>query len=131
MAESTDYLQWVAKAEGDWDGARLLMERFQPSVAHLITFGCQQAAEKYLKAVLVFHRVEFPRTHDLAQLVALGSHRAPGLTEVLALVGPLQPYAVNVRYPGFDPDRASCDDAVERAGRVRAVCRAQLNLAAS
>jgi hypothetical protein len=34
-------------------------------------FHAQQAAEKAIKAVLLKHQIRFPRTHDLAALIAL------------------------------------------------------------
>ena len=43
--------EWVRKAEDDWDGARNLAARTPPLI-DLACFHCQQAAEKYLKALL-------------------------------------------------------------------------------
>ncbi len=34
-------------------------------------YHCQQAAEKYLKAYLIYAEVEPPRIHDLTRLVAI------------------------------------------------------------
>jgi HEPN domain-containing protein len=42
-------------------------DRFRDTVA----FHCQQAVEKYVKAILVRHRVEFRKTHDIGQLLDL------------------------------------------------------------
>jgi HEPN domain-containing protein len=36
-----------------------------------IGFHAHQAEEKYLKAVLVWHQVEFTKTHDIDRLLAL------------------------------------------------------------
>ena len=35
----------------------------------MVGFHCQQATEKYIKAYLVRHQVEFPKTHDIAKLL--------------------------------------------------------------
>ncbi|MDW8468096.1 MAG: HEPN domain-containing protein [Burkholderiales bacterium] len=37
----------------------------------ILGFHAQQAAEKSLKAVLALHRIEYPRTHNLAMLLEL------------------------------------------------------------
>jgi HEPN domain/Nucleotidyltransferase domain len=65
-AELRDLVRdWLRKADLDWDvAARLVSEgdRFRDIVA----FHCQQAVEKYVKAILVRHQVEFRKTHDSA-----------------------------------------------------------------
>jgi HEPN domain-containing protein len=50
--------------------------------ADLVCFHCQQGAEKYLKGFLAWHAVPFPRTHDLAALLAAAVLIAPDLRPV-------------------------------------------------
>jgi HEPN domain-containing protein len=50
--------QWISRAEND-----LLNLAAQEIPWDTICFHSQQAAEKYLKAVLVFHAQPVPRTH--------------------------------------------------------------------
>ena len=60
--------QWFDKATADFEAAEQLSTqggRFREIVA----FHCQQAVEKYLKALLVRCQVEFPKTHDIAKLL--------------------------------------------------------------
>jgi HEPN domain-containing protein len=79
----------------------------------------QQAAEKALKAVLVLHGIDFPRTHDLDRLAGLlpeGSrlgHLEAGLSELTAWV-------IEARYPGDWPDAtdAGARSALELARGV-------------
>ncbi len=56
---------WVSKAEADFRAAlrdsRVRMRRSHDAVC----FHCQQAVEKYLKAVLANAAVRIPRTHNL------------------------------------------------------------------
>ena len=33
-----------------------------------VGFHAQQCSEKYLKALLLFHRINFPKIHDLTEL---------------------------------------------------------------
>jgi HEPN domain-containing protein len=37
----------------------------------LIAYHAQLCAEKYLKAFLVYHRIDFPYTHDIGRLLEL------------------------------------------------------------
>lgn len=130
MDQSTDHLEWVAKADGDAEGARMLLREYKPEIAHLIAFSCQQAAEKYLKAILIHDKVHFPRTHDLVQLKLLCSARRPDITGIEEPVAFLAPFAVNVRYPGFEADRATCERAFEHMRRVQSWSRRVLGLQA-
>ncbi len=65
-----------------------------------VCFHCQQAAEKLLKGFLVAHGCEYPITHNLFVIldkVVEYDGLAELLREALAL---LNPYAVEIRYPG-------------------------------
>lgn len=76
----------------------------------IVGFHAQQAVEKALKAVLSSHRIDFRRTHDIAELLdAITDHGVPAPPFSDSL-DELNPYAVEVRYgligPGaFDRQR--------------------------
>lgn len=55
--------EWVRKAEIDFKTADHLC-RSSAEFAGGAAFHSQQAAEKYLKAFLVWHQIEFQKTHD-------------------------------------------------------------------
>jgi HEPN domain-containing protein len=116
--------QWLAYAEEDLRVARygFLMPGTPPS--RLIAFHAQQCAEKYLKAYLIFHVVDFPYTHDIAELLEMCAARAawPGQ---LSDAEELTPYAITARYPGEDLEVSEADArrAVEIAEQVRQVVR--------
>jgi len=61
-------------------------------------FHCQQAAEKRLKAVLVIHQGEFPRSHDIGLLMSLVATYCPTLNDLPDEVMLLGDYGVAVRY---------------------------------
>ena len=90
--------QWLAKAEQDFVGAEHLL-RTKPSLRDMIAFHAQQAAEKALKAFLVQHEVEFPKTHDIRRLLNLAATVDPSLADSLAATAKLGRYGVAVRYP--------------------------------
>ena len=64
-------------------------------------FHAQQTAEKALKAWLSSLDVQYPRTHDLTQLLMLLEAHAQHVGPFQDLVE-LNPYAVQYRYEAFD-----------------------------
>ncbi len=60
-------LAWLDKARKDIAMARMAIERGE-EFADMASFHAQQAAEKALKAYLVWLDIEFPKTHLLGQL---------------------------------------------------------------
>ena len=59
---------WVRRAENDLKVGRDELATEEP-VTEAICFHLQQCCEKYLKAFVIFHGEEYPRTHDIALLV--------------------------------------------------------------
>lgn len=115
------HVRWVAKAESDLlnienniTGARIPWDT--------LCFHAQQAAEKYLKALLVKHRVTFPRTHDLGALLTLALSIAPQLKSLKEDCDRLTPYGIAVRYPDnlTNIEEAEGREAVEAARRIQA-----------
>ena len=96
-------LEWIDKAEDDYVSAERLLSHVSPRTGP-IAFLSQQCAEKYLKTFLVAHQVEFPKTHDIKDLLELIATVDDGLAEALAPARKLTPYSVDVRYPGSFPD---------------------------
>lgn len=91
--------QWIGKGDIDYRTAERLLRDDDP-IREAVAFHCQQAVEKYLKAVLVSRQVEFPKTHSIAQLLDLISGFAPVLAATLTDTVPLTPFGVQIRYPG-------------------------------
>ena len=95
--------QWIEKAERDFEAAsHLLAEdgRFR----EIIAFHCQQAVEKYLKALLVRYQVEFPKTHDIRKLLDSAGKIDASLAQALDGADFLTPFGVEVRYPSDAPE---------------------------
>lgn len=65
MERTVDLItEWTRKAEHDLGMANLALTH-QQEFTDAICFHCQQAAEKYLKAVLVQSQIIFKKTHSL------------------------------------------------------------------
>lgn len=119
--------QWVEKAEEDFRNAEHTLTLKERCPFGTVVFHAQQTAEKYLKALLTLHAVEFPKSHDLGELSRLLPQGIqPPLTprEEETLTG----YAVVTRYPGPPgvPTRQEAEESVAWAGRVRSAIRALL-----
>jgi len=112
--------QWLGKAEEDLEAAKILLAHEKPFL-FAAGFHSQQAAEKYLKAFLTWRQIEFPKTHDLIQLLRLIGSANPALAADLKEITALNPYGVDIRYPGDVPDLAPQDarQAVELAEKAR------------
>jgi HEPN domain-containing protein len=83
-------------------------------------FDAQQAAEKAVKAVLVLHEIEFPRTHELGELLALAHQAGEPIPDDLWEASGLSRYATHARYPGGEHRATENDymDAVAMAEKV-------------
>ena len=90
--------QWIIKGDHDLGTAKITY-LYIPEYLDTVTFHCQQAVEKYLKAYLIFQRISFKFTHDLVYLLDLISESDPDFDIYYDLLSELQGYAVEVRYP--------------------------------
>ena len=99
--------RWLRFAEEDLQEAERLTE--QPgTVPRHPAWLAQQAAEKALKAVLVFEQIAFPYTHNLTTL----SNLIPdewSVAQAEADLERLSEYAVESRYPGDLPEITSTE----------------------
>ena len=88
--------QWLNHAKSDFKMAKIASG--QEGLLEQICFHAQQAVEKSMKAVLVFHQIDFPFTHDLEQLLVLLEKKQIALPDTLQDIGLLTPYSVETRY---------------------------------
>ena len=109
--------EWVRKAENDFQTAEHLCATGEGYLLGTV-FHAQQAADKYLKSLLVWHQIEFQKTHDMEKLLNLAAVAYPQICEVLRDVPELTPYGVEYRYPGDYPEVT-----VRDAKRALALCR--------
>ncbi|MCC6144143.1 MAG: HEPN domain-containing protein [Candidatus Hydrogenedentes bacterium] len=120
-------LNWVSKAEQDFAAASGLYS-LDPPILYPACFHAQQAAEKYLKAILTARQARFPKTHSIALLLDLIRPLDANLEKRLQHAIALTPYGVQVRYPGDMPEPTDAETAaaIELAGVVREAIRSAL-----
>ncbi len=108
---------WFAKGDSDLRAARRLLD--SEEAYDVVCFHAQQAAEKFMKAVLALHGKEISRTHNLDEL----RQELSAIDRSIVLpkeVAALTPYAVQLRYDhDFWPDEPTARAAVDIAAEVR------------
>ena len=120
--------EWIAKAEQDYDALKILSRQRKHRVFDTICFHAQQCAEKYLKALIVFHRVSLPKIHDLGKLADLLQPFEPSIGLMTDLYERLSPYGVEFRYPGEEAIASEARIAIAAAKEIRRFVRDRLNL---
>ena len=102
MSETNNPLAWAEKAEEDFALAKSALQRKKPLLSG-VRFHAQQCAEKYMKALLISKKADFPKTHDLLMLNNLCSAIGIFLEVAPKLLNTLTDYAVRTHYPGEEP----------------------------
>ena len=112
--------EWLRFADEDFALAEHLLSE-PDSWPAATAFHSQQAAEKYLKALLTWRAVDFPKSHDIGHLLDLLADVEPALVELLSDTSDLTEYAVDGRYPSPFPPLTPEDvkRAFSLARRVR------------
>jgi HEPN domain-containing protein len=119
MVDAVFVLPWIQKAENDISSAHHLAENMYPVPTEIVCFHCQQAAEKYLKAFLVYNDQEPPKTHDLIELAKLCSGFNKDFSPLFPKCEYLLPFASRARYPGAnDPEEEDMKRALVYAQDV-------------
>ena len=113
-----DTARWLRHAEEDLITAETFLGHSRVAPRQCC-WHAQQAAEKALKAVLIFLQIDFPRTHDLNILRDLVPERWQ-LKNALPNLGALNRWAVQARYPedGQGATETDASTAVEHARSV-------------
>ena len=120
--------EWLFKADEDIYSADLLLHAGEVPVPDYVCFHCQQCAEKYLKAYLQEHQIEFKRKHDLMPLLKLCLSLDDEFKTIKKDLSALDRYAVIVRYPGITIEVDTAEDALEAAKRVQEFVRKKLKI---
>ena len=120
-------LEWIEKAEEDYDMAQLAQQASRP-FHNSICFHTQQCIEKYLKAWLQEADIPVPRTHNLAELLALIVPTLPAWEQWQPDFKRITEHAVDSRYPGESATAEDTQHAMHVCEAVRQAVRTSLKL---
>jgi len=118
--------EWVFKAEDDFRAVEALLYEIEIPVVDAACFHGQQCAEKYVKAYLEEHEIDFPRNHNLMQLLDLCIQLDGSFETIRRPLQNLEHYAVTIRYPGLSVPFELGKQAHKDATRVRKFVRKKL-----
>ena len=90
--------EWLRRAKGNL----ALAKQPKPREAYWedLCFDAQQAVEKAVKAVLTHRGIDFPKTHDIGELLTLLDQSGERIPRAFWKADDLTQYAVETRYPG-------------------------------
>ena len=111
--------EWLAKADGDFEVAQLVLGTGHRPNYDAVCFHCQQCIEKTLKAVLIHKGTNPPRIHDLVvlsdQVKGLESRWNPADKELRFL----SQGANLFRYPGETANKEKAEVSLTICTRIR------------
>ena len=93
-----EYEKWIKKAEQDLFVIENIIN-ISDAPYEICCFHAQQAAEKYLKAYLTAHNIDFLKTHMLFVLVKQCVDCNKRFLDILSNSKKLENFAVTPRYP--------------------------------
>ena len=123
-----DFVQrWLGRATEDLAVALELMERERTSY-DAVGLHAQQAAEDFLKALLIRYQVPFPKTGNIRRLIELAEIAVPGTREHLDNVHSFSVHGGEIRDPEsqLPLNRDAGARAVEMAAQAQAVVKERL-----
>jgi len=110
--------EWVMKAQSDLETAEILYREKGPTDS--LCFHCQQAAEKMLKAFLVFNKGKYSKIHDLINLLNICKKIDESFKNLENEASFLNRFYVETRYPPeiINYTREECEEALGLAQKL-------------
>lgn len=102
--------RWLAKAEEDFGFASVSLSDASNYFSQ-ICFWFQQAAEKFLKAFLVFHNYKPPRIHSIETLIQIAARYDSEINQFMEEGQFLTPIYIRTRYDVQLPSGYTREDA--------------------
>lgn len=128
MKNPPDVLEWISKAEQDYHTAETMGRKRKITVPDIVGFHSQQCIEKYIKAYLVSLKTDFPKTHDLIDLLEIAVLKDPLIESYRTDLRMLNPFSVQFRYPGESATLEDSKIALKTMRRVRKFFREKFGL---
>lgn len=123
MADASIVSEWLRWADEDFAFAEANLREGSTFYSH-ICFHFQQAAEKYLKALVVAYDLEFEKTHNLTYLLKTASRKEPSLSAISDQCEFLNTAYIDTRYPVHWPTNYTHNKALKSRDAAAAIGRA-------
>ncbi len=120
MVDDEIVKEWIEKADEDFEFALVNFREEKPFFAQ-ICFHFQQAAEKYLKAYIISHDLEFRKIHELPMLLKICLSKAPLFDALEEDCEFLNTFYVETRYPVHWPTHFSRDETEKAFQAAKAI----------
>jgi HEPN domain-containing protein len=113
-------LTWLEYANDDLKTAQIIFLLSSNIPYRIIAYHSQQSAEKFIKAFLVFHSIDFPYTHNISALIEL-CEPIVDLNKKLKSAKGLSKYAVAMKYPNeyLKITKGEAKKSIEIAAKVK------------
>jgi HEPN domain-containing protein len=103
MVKKPPYQHWLKEADKDFRYASWTLKNAEENFYSFILFHLQQAAEKYLKAFIIFKNLPFKKIHELPELVEIIKTTNESFAEIEEEATFLNDFYVDTRYPVYWP----------------------------
>lgn len=113
MADSTDYTQWLKRANQDLRLVEVIKEEGFEGLEDSFCYICHQGAEKLLKAFIIKYEKTAPKSHDLLFLLRKCVRYNNSLVKLADPLTVLNEYSISARYPGDFEDKRTLEEAIE------------------
>lgn len=123
MADPMIIEEWLSKADDDFNFADANLKEESTFYAQ-ICFHFHQAAEKYLKTLIIAYDLEFEKIHNLVNLVKMCSKKEPSLSSILNECIFLNAFYIDTRYPVHWPTDYSKEKALKAKESIQKVATA-------
>lgn len=121
MVNKKIILDWLNKAQEDFDFASANLKDSTNTFYSQICFHFQQSAEKYLKAYIAANELEFKKIHDLIELPRICQNHNQKFQDLKDECKLLTVFYINTRYPAHWPTeitKQNTEKAGESAERI-------------
>lgn len=109
MADPRVIMEWLKKADEDFEFAISVID--ESTFYAQICFHFHQAAEKFLKSIIIALNLEFKKIHDLPVLLKSCLAKEPGLQILLDDCKFLNRFYIDTRYPVHWPTQYTKEEA--------------------
>lgn len=93
------YLLLLKKAKTDIEAAKILYKSENENIdSEIVLFHLQQSTEKIIKSLLIYNKIEVPRTHDIEKLLKTVTENSISIDSDIEELKYLSDFAVGGRY---------------------------------